>query len=267
MAKWRNTILVVLGAMVLSTVAIQASDIMRGINGNLAGVATSEATPCGKGAVLVNLASGALCVDQYEASPNEHCAITAPQSGVDSQSNMNEASCAVTTGENRIPWRFVSLTQAQQLCARSGKRLPTTAEWYALAVVQGDQTNCAVKKSTVVPTGSSACATATGINDMIGNVWEWVDGQVTEGQFDGRNVPESGYVALVDQQGIVLTTGQDGSEEYGLDYAKTSATGIFGIIRGGFYGSNTDGGIFAQNLAVPLDLKTDGVGFRCVKNL
>jgi formylglycine-generating enzyme required for sulfatase activity len=103
--------------------------------------------------------------------------------------------------------------------------------------------------------------------DVVGNVWEWVDGQVTNGQYDGRALPEEGYVKVADQSGVVLETSAEPIEEYGADYAKTSQSGVYGIIRGGFYGSNSDGGIYAQNLAVPLDLKTDGVGFRCVKTL
>jgi formylglycine-generating enzyme required for sulfatase activity len=105
------------------------------------------------------------------------------------------------------------------------------------------------------------------VSDIIGNVWEWVDGQVQEGQFDGRALPAEGYVAVVDSQGIVLETAAAPQEAFGADYAKTSNAGVYGIIRGGFYGSKTDAGIFAQNLSVPLDLRADGIGFRCLKSL
>ena len=102
---------------------------------------------------------------------------------------------------------------------------------------------------------------------MVGNVWEWVDGEVQNGSYNERQLPPSGYVSLVDSNGIVIETEPLGSLEYGKDYALTNQTGIFGVIRGGFYGSGEDAGLFAQNLSVPLDLKAVGVGFRCVRDI
>jgi formylglycine-generating enzyme required for sulfatase activity len=102
---------------------------------------------------------------------------------------------------------------------------------------------------------------------MVGNVWEWVDGQVTEGVYDGRTLPQSGYVTLVDTNGVVAETANKASAEFGEDYALTDSKGLRGMIRGGFYKSGNDAGIFAQNLSVPLDFKATGVGFRCVKDV
>ncbi len=267
MARWLKVTLVVIGAVVLSTVAIQASDIVRGVRGNMAGSAIDAASPCGPGMVQMNISSGALCVDIYEASPNAACPLTVVTNAVDTQTNLNEPSCMSVAVPEVKPWRFISLTQAQQLCARDGKRLPSSAEWYALALAQADQSTCVVNANGPELTGLARCVTTAGVYDVVGNVWEWVEGQVTEGALDGRMLPESGYVTSVDQHGLVVETSVSPSQEYGEDYAKTSPTGVYGIIRGGFYGSQSDGGIFAQNLSVPLDLKTDGVGFRCVRSL
>ncbi len=267
MAKWRKVALVISGAVVLSTVAIQASDLVRGINGNMAGMAIDASNPCGTGTRQVNLGTGSICVDVFEAASSESCPHVTPKNMQDTQDNLNEGTCSVVSKEGREPWRFVSLTQAQQLCARAGKRLPSNAEWYALAVAQADQSSCILEHPAPELTGAARCVTAAGIEDIIGNVWEWVDGQVTEGQFNGRVLPASGYVSVVDATGVVVETAAAPVMDYGEDYAKTAATGVYGIIRGGIYGSESDGGIFAQNLSVPLDLKTDGVGFRCVKSL
>jgi formylglycine-generating enzyme required for sulfatase activity len=102
---------------------------------------------------------------------------------------------------------------------------------------------------------------------MVGNVWEWIDGQVQDGTYEERSLPESGFVSLVDSSGVVVSTAVSPVAEFGEDYAWTDSAGVKGIIRGGFYGSGSDAGIFAQNLSVPLDFKTTGVGFRCVKDL
>lgn len=76
-------------------------------------------------------------------------------------------------------------------------------------------------------------------------------------------MPASGYVKLVDESGLVLATDSVGDTSFGNDYATVGADGVYGILRGGFYGSREDGGIFSQNLAAPLNLTAVGVGFRC----
>ena len=65
----------------------------------------------------------------------------------------------------------------------------------------------------------------------------------------------------------MVETDSDPQVIFGEDYALTNSLGVFGMIRGGFYGGGSDAGTFAQNLAVPLDLRTTGVGFRCVQDL
>lgn len=267
MARWHKAALVILGAVLLSTVAIQASDILRGIEGNLASSAITADGPCGPGAVQVNLASGALCVDVYEASPGPTCPVADIRNGQETQANLNEPSCLPVSTAGAMPWRHIAQVQAGAACARAGKRLPTPGEWHALALAQADQSSCVLTSSAPQLTGGTRCSTASGLFDVVGNVWEWNDGQTSEGAYAGRVLPESGYVSMVDGDGIVLETAPSRQEMYGGDYAKTPQGGVFGIIRGGFYGSGEDGGVFAQNVAVDLNLRTEGIGFRCVKSL
>ena len=163
----------------------------------------------------------------------------------------------------------MSLTQAQQLCARVGKRLPTNEEWYKTVSGFTDHSSCVMRSQSALPqlTGTASCVTPSGVHDMIGNVWEWVDEEVVDGNYNDRELPQSGYVSLVDTDGVVLATAEEAATEFGNDYAWTQHSGVRGIIRGGFYGSGEDAGIFAQNLSVPLDFRTSGVGFRCVKDV
>lgn len=269
MKRWHKSLIVVIGALVLSTVAIQASDVFRGVSGGLSGLVIESEGVCGAGETLVLLGSHSLCVDVFEASAGESCPHQDPANQLETQNNANQASCLPATEKEVTPWRFVSYTQAQQFCARAGKRLPTNEEWYKIASGIAGESTCVIdtKSDTPSQTGSAQCVTPSGVYDMVGNVWEWIDGQVQEGVYDGRNLPPSGYVSLVDRDGVVIETRQSAEEEFGADYAQTSALGVLGIIRGGYYQSGSDAGIFAQNLSVPLDLKASGVGFRCVKDM
>lgn len=268
MNRYLKGVIVIFGAVVLSTLAINASDVFRGMEGSLSGLVSDATGPCGEGAVLLQLQGGAVCVDVYEASPGENCDIQDPKSEVDTQVNMNVGNCAANSAPDRFPWRFVSLTQAQQLCARAGKRLLTNEEWYQSVLGMGDVTSCVIQaKSSPQNTGTANCTTPAGIHDMVGNVWEWVDGEVVNGTYNDTALPPSGYVALVNTDGVVLETTDVPQSEYGEDYAWTGQSGTNGMIRGGFYGSGTDAGIFTLNASVALNFRASGVGFRCVKDL
>lgn len=269
MKKLHKSLLIGVGAVILSTVAIQASDVLRGIDGNLAGLALESQSVCGEGATPVLLGSHRLCVDIYEASPGAMCPHTVIENQVHTQENANEATCTVVSEKEKTPWNFISLTQAQQFCARTGKRLPSNEEWYKLVSGLTDQTVCLTKTGESQPskTGTAGCRTPSGIHDMVGNVWEWTNEEVRDGIYQERRLPESGYVSLVDTDGVVVETAPSPFSEYGNDYAQTGNRGVLGVIRGGFYGSGEDAGLFAQNLSVPLDFKSVGVGFRCVRDI
>lgn len=267
MKKWHKTTLVVIGAVVFSTVAIQASDMLRNIDTKLTGLVIESSGPCGEGAVLINLGSGPLCVDIYEASANGECPVKSPDTQTETQENINAYECTATSKQSVTPWRYVSLSQAQQLCARSGKRLPTNDEWYGIAVSMGTQEGCVTDSQNPSVTGSGQCVTQSGVYDMVGNLWEWIDAEVFDGQYNQRPLPESGYVYVVDSNGVVIETSPEAVEEYGDDYATTKLTGVRGVLRGGFYGSGEDAGIYAQNISASLDSKLPGVGFRCVRSI
>lgn len=269
MSRRLKTIAVILGSVAVTTLGINASDFSRGVEDSLSALVGGSASGCGPHAVRVLWGSGALCVDQYEASADPTCPHEEPQNELESIANVNDGRCLPRSEPAVTPWRFVSLTQAQQVCARAGKRLLTADEWYRLAVGIADVSTCSldVRNDQPVPTGASSCVSPQGVHDLVGSVWEWMDETVVDGTYDGRTVPASGYVAAVDAAGVVIRTDAAPPADFGDDYAWTNDTGVFGIIRGGFYGSGSDGGLFAQNLAVSTELKTAGIGFRCVRDI
>jgi len=265
--RLRNSFLIGCAAVALSTLGIQASDMASGIAGRLTGSAFTSTGPCGESEVLLRFGAYALCMDTYEASASAACPHTEVRSELQTIDNLDAPICMPATAPGVEPWRFVSFTQAEQLCARVGKRLPTADEWHRTAIGISDTSSCVLTASGPADTGSGNCVTPTGVHDIVGNVWEWLGETVSDGMFNGRHVPQSGYVDLVDDAGIVLRTSGTAGPAFGEDYAWVVHEGVRGILRGGFYQSGSDGGIFAQNMSVPLDFTTAGVGFRCVRDV
>lgn len=265
--SWYKPLLIGTCAVTISTLGIQAADHANDISGRMAGMVFSKnAGPCADGEILYRRGNLALCVDSYEASPGPACSADVVTGTRDTSSNIN-SDCKPQSTSGVLPWRFVTYAQAGQLCARAGKRLPTNDEWHALALGQSSTFMCIINKDDVTTTGTSACVTPAGVHDMIGNLWEWTADTVTEGAYNERSLPASGYVDLVDSGGVVLRTSQSPNQDFGEDYASVNNDGVRGIVRGGFYQSGKDAGIFAQNISIALDFSGAGIGFRCVRDI
>jgi hypothetical protein len=80
-----------------------------------------------------------------------------------------------------FPSAHITWFQAQEACASSGKRLPTSAEWQLGADGTPDPgpddgaTDCNSASNFVSSTGSrESCISARGAFDMVGNLEEWV---------------------------------------------------------------------------------------------
>lgn len=257
---------VVVGAVALSTIGIFASDTLQGIDQNMGALMGARTGTCKTGSVPLSVSGDAICVDQYEVSPAEDCPYPDPKTQIETERNTMAKNCYPASVSGARPWTYVSLPQAQRLCSSAGKRLPTAEEWYRIALGTRAE-ECTVRESGTHNTGNERCVSDAGAYDAVGNVWEWVDETVVDGSYEGRPLPREGYVTSVDANGVAITSGENPDELYGNDYVWTVDAGVLGMIRGGFYNSAGDAGLYTVNASVPTSMATQGIGFRCVEDL
>ena len=210
--------LVVVGAITVSALGIFASDGLRGIDRDLVALSgVGGGSVCPSGMILEKREGNALCVDMYEASASSECSNSNPRNTQETEANINNRNCHVQSDEDKQPWRFVSLSQAQRICADVGKRLPTSDEWFHIALGTNPD-NCVVDSFSPGNTGKNNCVSSVGVHDMVGNVWEWTDESVVGKTLNGRDLPPEGYVTSADASGIAITTDTNPDELYGSDY-------------------------------------------------
>jgi len=126
----------------------------------------------------VMVRAGAVCIDRYESSiwtaKVGGTRITGPipcsANGQDCKGEIFARSVKGVAPRGGITW-----FQAQAALANSRKRLPSNAEWQQAALGTPDSTACNVNSGEMKNTGAEAgCVSAFGVNDMVGNLWEWV---------------------------------------------------------------------------------------------
>jgi formylglycine-generating enzyme required for sulfatase activity len=159
-----------------------------------------------------------------------------------------------------LPAAFVTWFQAQEACANSGKRLPTSAEWQVAANGTPDPgpddhaTTCTSDNPDgTTPTGSrSACVSARGAFDMVGNVAEWVADWIP------RSTTCTGWGAFSDDD-MCVAGANDSVPGPGVE------AGPGALLRGGFF--------FLENASGPLSVigtvspirSQSFFGFRCAR--
>jgi formylglycine-generating enzyme required for sulfatase activity len=101
---------------------------------------------------------------------------------------------------------------------------------------------------------------------MIGNVWEWVKGDVENGQVDGKSLPAPGFVQAVTGDGMPSQTDISAAHpDYDNDYFWLKISGQRGLARGGYWDNKTDAGKYAVYGVSPPAFSGPGIGFRCIK--
>jgi hypothetical protein len=264
--KIKTLAIVIVVSVVLSTLGIGASDIVSGTSGSLLGqLLGSTPDVCPSDMVLVAAALSFTCVDTYEVSAAADCPYPNPSSHAETVVNLEQSTCQAVSAIGVSPWRFVTRDDAATACVRRGKRLPTATEWYAFSLGTLP-VSCNLTTNLLYPTGKNLnCASPGGVVDAVGNVWEWVNDDIIEGVYNGRHVPQSGYVLQADSGGMATETNTVHMDtQFGADYFWSDMTGAYGILRGGFYGSQGDGGVYSVQGATKPTFSGAAVGFRCV---
>jgi formylglycine-generating enzyme required for sulfatase activity len=262
-------LVVIIIAVSLTTVGIKASDSLFGAKGQVKSLCPAEM-------VFVPGSNGGFCIDKYEDSAGSQCPASNPASEVDSQANINNADCQAVSAAGAIPWRNLTQIQAVNLCAKAGKRLPTSEEWFAAALGTPDKNadwgpdDCQVNnnwKQQPGLTGSGKnCVSYAGAYDMIGNVWEWVKGEVVDGSYGNTKLPDNGYVQAVSADGLMTKTDPDNPAElYNSDYLWIKKEGARGIARGGYWANGAAAGEYSLYAVTELSAFAVGSGFRCIK--
>jgi hypothetical protein len=254
---------VVIGAVILTTLAIDATDTLSGQGGSLlAGLIGLEKEFCPAGMIHVPAALTYTCVDAYEATTGVRCTSASPSNEFDTKLNLARSDCQPDSKEGE-PWRYINREQAAIACIRAGKRLPSAAEWYQFSM--GTPTEeCNINSNSIANVGKeNKCISAAGVFNAVGNVWEWVADDVISGVYKERTLPSTGAVLQVDSDGVATVTS---FEEVSTDgYLWTNYDGAYGMIRGGYYGSKEDAGIYTIHAHTLPTFLGAAVGFRCVK--
>jgi hypothetical protein len=154
---------------------------------------------------------------------------------------------------SEIPAAHITWFQAQEACANAGKRLPTSTEWQVGANGTPDPgpdnrtTDCASATNIGVRTGSrSACVSARGAFDMVGNLDEWV----------ADWVPLSS--GCTDWGGL-------SNDRMCLSGASTAVGGPGALTRGGSFVDGPSAGPLAVNGGRRPSFSISFIGFRCAR--
>lgn len=259
------TVVVVTASVFLTTFTIEATRFLNDSESLVSRLTASLFPLCPTGTVLVSDVEGvSYCVDQYEASVAGTCPHPNPQAIFETAENLRAIECKPESIGQKQPWRFVTHEQARALCARAGKELIASAIWYQAALGTPDSSTACALESNLMNTGKMQdCRSGAGAYDMVGNVWEHV---LLSGGESITDLPNSGYVAAVNHTGLPTESTSTPQIAFGEDYVwSQTEERPFTLMRGGFYGSQSDGGVYATHGHLESGFGSNAIGFRCMK--
>lgn len=265
---FRKEVVVVVMAVVLTTVGIKASDSLKSKNND-------NNNGCPEDMVFVSSATGGFCIDIFEASASEKCAY-AQEFNVDkTRANLKQSDCSAASVVGAYPWIYISKDQAALACAKAGKRLPSPKEWYLASLGTPDiergwsADDCNVSSNWALNPGLTGsgeiCVSSAGAYDMIGNIWEWVDGVVVDSKYENVELPSKGYVGGLGIDSLAATTEERGNIDYNHDYFWIKGNGVRAIARGGNWINKSDAGQYSVYAEADTNFIGKGIGFRCAK--
>jgi sulfatase modifying factor 1 len=262
---------------IVFTVIVVTTIIVRAIDNESGGeLVENYDSKCPNEMIFITSANGGFCIDKYETSAGDNCKYNDPQSQNDSQVNIEQNECLGISTKGAVPWRFLSQNQAAIVCAKAGKRLPSNKEWLLAAYGTPDindnwsKNDCQVNNNWSDQPGLTGsgenCVSSFGIFDMIGNVWEWVDGTVSDGKYDDRELPDNGFILAVDDKALPSETSPNNASKYYYnDYFWLNKSGVKGMARGGYWGNKDEAGQYSIYAVSAPNYSGKGVGFRCAK--
>lgn len=174
-----------------------------------------------------------------------------------------------------FPTVNVTWFQASEACIAAGKHLATRIEWLAAASGTPDDPSCNTTSSGAVAAAATrSCVSASGVHEMIGNVWEWTDEWYSGA---GSALSVATTPAVAPQRMLEPTPTSPWPTGYSLDNddrtmnvnsrVYNGAGDVSGVpsaaIRGGRWGSSTQGGVHALTLSEGPGAWATFIGFRC----
>ena len=158
------------------------------------------------------------------------------------------------------PARYLTWFQAQAACTASGKHLVSNAEWQAAVagtddpgVSDGADGTCVTDGLPRNTGGGTACVSYWGVEDMIGNLWEWTSDWWGQGEDDQAGSAPDEY-------------GNDACANVDLAEAQEGTTCFPAASRrGGSFGERERAGAFALSLHGAPSTSGGSIGFRCAR--